>query len=83
MHKSKFREPVVVPASNGMCELATVHDAWRAVSQGQIGGFCLDHPEWHMTMNALVAAMREGTPERIEAARKAVEALAWKTAPKH
>jgi hypothetical protein len=77
---SAFIRPVLLFSSNPdgtvrRVELATVQEGFRALNRG-LEGFCLDHPEWHMAFHSLSQAMLDPAPERIEAAREALDLLA-------
>ena len=76
MPDSAFRQPVPLfsPNPDGTVrrvELATVQEGFRALNHG-LGGFCLDHPEWHLAFHSLSQAMLDPAPDRIEAAREAL-----------
>jgi hypothetical protein len=80
MPDSAFKQPVPLfsPNPDGTVrrvELATVQDGFRALNRG-LEGFCLDHPEWHMAFHSLSQAMLDPAPDRIEAAREALDLLA-------
>ena len=80
MSDSAFNRPVLLfsPNPDGTVrrvELATVQEGFRALNRG-LEGFCLDHPEWHMAFHSLSQAMLDPAPERIEAAREALDLLA-------
>jgi hypothetical protein len=66
------REP---DGSVGHVELATVGEGFSALNRG-LEGFCIDHPEWHLAFHALSRAVLDLTPERVEAAREALDLLA-------
>jgi hypothetical protein len=80
MHDGTFIRPVVffAEAANGCLrhvEMATVEDGFKALHRG-LEGFCLQAPEWHLAFSKLARAKLEPTPERVEAAREALEQLA-------
>jgi hypothetical protein len=80
---SAFNPPVLLfsPNPDGTVrrvELATVQEGFRALNRG-LEGFCLDHPEWHLAFHNLSRAMLDPAPERIEAAREALDLLATLT----
>jgi hypothetical protein len=80
MPDSAFNQPVLLfsPNPDGTVrhvELATVQEGLRALNRG-LEGFCLDHPEWHLAFHSLSRAMLDPAPERIEAAREALDLLA-------
>ena len=80
MPDSAFTRPVPLfsPNPDGTVrrvELATVQEGFRALNRG-LEGFCLDHPEWHWAFHSLSQAMLDPAPERIEAAREALDLLA-------
>ena len=80
MPDSAFNRPVLLFSQdpNGSVrrvELATVQEGLRALNRG-LEGFCLDHPEWHVAFHSLSQAMLDPAPERIEAAREALDLLA-------
>jgi hypothetical protein len=80
MPDSAFKRPVPLfsPNPDGTVrrvELATVQEGFRALNRG-LEGFCLDHPEWHMAFHSLSQAMLDPAPQRIEAAREALDLLA-------
>jgi hypothetical protein len=56
-------------------DLATVEEGFQALSRG-LDGFCLDAPEWHLAFHTLSRAMLDPTPERVEAARDALDLVA-------
>jgi hypothetical protein len=77
---SAFNPPVLLfsPNRDGTVrrvELATVQEGFRALHHG-LEGFCLDRPEWHRAFDSLSRAMLDPDPERIEAAREALDLLA-------
>ena len=80
MQDESFSRPVVFfskqpDGSVRPVELATVQEGFRALSRG-LEGFCLNDPEWHRAFHTLSRAMLEPTPERVEAAREALDLLA-------
>jgi hypothetical protein len=80
MPDSAFEQPVLLFSSNPdgtvrRLELATVQDGLRALNRG-FEGFCLDHPEWHVAFHSLSQAMLDPAPQRVKAARAALDRLA-------
>ena len=80
MPDSAFNTPVLLFSSHPdgtvqRVELATVQDGFRALNRG-LEGFCLDHPEWQVAFHCLSRAMLDPAPDRIEAAREALDLLA-------
>ena len=83
MHDDTFSRPVTLfsPQRDGSIkhtDVATVAEGFRALNRG-FEGFCLESPEWHLAFHRLTQAMLEPTPERVEAARAALDLLAGLT----
>jgi hypothetical protein len=80
MQDGTFTRPVILfgRESDGSVrhvELTTVQEGFRALNRG-LEGFCIDHPEWHLAFHALSRALLDTSPERVEAAREALDLLA-------
>jgi hypothetical protein len=56
-------------------ELATVREGFQALNRG-LEGFCLNRPEWHLAFHHLSRAMLDPKPDRVQAAREALDLLA-------
>jgi hypothetical protein len=82
--ENKFALPLLVwvrppnghPVVNQICD---VDAGIAALTRDGLGSYGVNLPEWQVALRALAGAKDEPTPERVEAARLALKAVALRT----